>query len=342
MIEKNKIIFAKYIGDFKKWEGINALNWAKYVDAEFNDEKLNKKLTRIDLLSKEFVDGLDNIAISYAILSWGGMNREHGKALFAKSEWLDIVHEIRNKIVTSREEAFEKFYLLKEENKLPGMGPAYFTKLICFLNPELNGYIMDQWTAKSVNVICGKEVVKLTPQGFVDTIKNNASVYLAFCDVIDKIAEEMKMKGIDVEESMFSNGGRKKGGWRSFLIENWNSKNASRLLVRLNDEFDVVTFSEVLEKVGGESVQVDTLANKSKIIIKVDKDVIWVTLSSGKKYKIQESVWSSVLIRIQELPQAERLMSSRYVDGKNVFNWKGCPNRVVCPYVPAIMRHFNL
>jgi hypothetical protein len=163
-----------------------------------------------------------------------------------------------------------------------------------------------------------------------------------FFKVIDKIAEKLKMKGIDVEESMFSSGGRKKGGWRSIVIENWNFKNVSRLLVRLNSEFDVITFSEVVERVGGESVQVDTLASKSKIIVEVNKEVIWVTLSSGKKYKIQESVWSSVLNRIQELPQAERLMSSRYVDGKIVFNWKECPDRVVCPYVPAIMRHFNM
>lgn len=222
------------------------------------------------------------------------------------------------------------------------MGPAYFTKLICFLNPNLNGYIMDQWTAKSVNIICGKEIVKLTPQGFVDSIKNDTKVYRAFCEVIDQIAKEVNMKGIDIEESMFSNGGRKKGGWRRFLIENWNSKNPSRFLIRLNDEFEVVSFSDILEKTNGKSIQINTLANKSKIFIEVDNDLIMVKLSSGKKFKISESVWSSVLIRIQELPQAERLMSSRYVDGKFPFNWKDCPNRIVCPYVPAIMRHFNM
>ena len=62
----------------------------------------------------------------------------------------------------------------------------------------------------------------------------------------------------------------------------------------------------------------------------------------GKTPEISEDVCSLGLVRIKELAQAERLMSSRYVDGEFVFNWKGCPNRVVCPYVPAIMRHFNL
>lgn len=115
MIEKNLKTFAKYIGDFKKWEGINALHWAHYVDDKYNHEALNRKLTRVELLSNEFVNGLDDKAISYAILSWGGMNREHGKSLFANSEWLKVIHEIRTLEVSNRDEAFEKFYLLKKK-----------------------------------------------------------------------------------------------------------------------------------------------------------------------------------------------------------------------------------
>jgi len=28
--------FIKSVGDFKKWTGINALNWARYVDSSFS------------------------------------------------------------------------------------------------------------------------------------------------------------------------------------------------------------------------------------------------------------------------------------------------------------------
>lgn len=335
-------LFIKSVGDFKKWTGINALNWAKYVDSSFSNELLNKKLTRMDLLSNDFVNSLDDRELSCAILSWGGMNREHGSSLFTESEWLDLVREIRSSQIQNREDAYKKFFLLKKQNKLPGMGPAYYTKLICFLNPKLNGYIMDQWTAKSVNLLCKKEIVKLTPNGFVDPLKNDMIVYQTFCEVIDQLSIDLQMIGLDVEESMFSSGGKRKGQWRQVVVENWNLKNSEKLSLKLNVDFEVSPYDEVFEKTVESKIQIDTLAFRSKFEISSVSDEIVVTLSSGKRYKISKNIWELVLERIQELPIEERLLSSRYVDGLNPYNWLECPNRIICPYIPAIMRHFNL
>ena len=341
----NKIflqLFVKYFGDFKRWTGINALNWAKYIDRSINNELLNKKLTRVDLLSSNFVNGLDDRELSFAILSWGGMNREHASSLFTQTEWLDLVGDIRRGKIENREEAYAKFYILKKQNKLTGMGPAYYTKLVCFLNPNMSGYIMDQWTAKSVNLLCNKEIVKLTSAGFVDPLKNDVTVYQTFCEVIDQLSSDLKMIGLDVEESMFSSGGKRKGQWRKVVIENWNLKNTEKLCLKLNDDFEVSPYDEVLEKTVVSKIQIDTLAFKSKFEISSGSDEIVITLSSGKRYAISKNIWDLVLDRIQELPIEERLLSSRYVDGKNRYNWLECPNRVICPYIPAIMRHFNL
>ena len=335
-------LFIKSVGDLKKWTGINALNWAKYVDSSFSNELLNKKLTRMDLLSNDFVNSLDDRELSCAILSWGGMNREHGSSLFTESEWLDLVREIRSSQIQNREDAYKKFFLLKKQNKLPGMGPAYYTKLICFLNPKLNGYIMDQWTAKSVNLLCKKEIVKLTPNGFVDPLKNDMIVYQTFCEVIDQLSIDLQMIGLDVEESMFSSGGKRKGQWRQVVVENWNLKNSEKLSLKLNVDFEVSPYDEVFEKTVESKIQIDTLAFRSKFEISSVSDEIVVTLSSGKRYKISKNIWELVLERIQELPIEERLLSSRYVDGLNPYNWLECPNRIICPYIPAIMRHFNL
>ncbi len=334
--------FIKSVGDFKKWTGINALNWAKYIDSSFSNELLNKKLTRMDLLSSDFVNSLDDRELSCAILSWGGMNREHGSSLFTESEWLDLVREIRSSQIQNREDAYKKFFLLKKQNKLPGMGPAYYTKLICFLNPKLNGYIMDQWTAKSVNLLCNKEIVKLTPTGFVDPLKNDMIVYQTFCEVIDQLSIDLQMIGLDVEESMFSSGGKRKGQWRQVVVENWNLKNSDKSSLKLNDDFEVSPYYEVLEKTVESKIQIDTLSFRSKFEISSVSNNIVITLSSGKQYAISQNTWDLVLERIQELPIEERLLSSRYVDGKNPYNWPACPNRVVCPYIPAIMRHFNI
>jgi hypothetical protein len=345
-METNKSIFLSLfinsLGDFKKWTGINALKWAKYVDPSINNELLNKKLTRGDLLSLNFVNGLDDRELIFAIFSWGGMNREHCSSLLKQTEWLNLVGDIRRGKVKNREEAYARFYDLKKQNKLPGIGPAYYTKLVCFLNPKLNGYIMDQWTSKSVNLLCNKKIVKLTSTGFVDSLKNDAEVYRKFCEVIDKLSVDLKMSGLDVEESMFSNGGKKKGKWRKVVVENWNLKKSVKSSLELNNDFEVSTYTEVMGNTLLGKIQIDTLAFRSKFEISTVSNELLITLSSGKQYSIPQNTWDAVLKRIEDLPIQERLLSSRYVDGKNPYNWLECPNRVICPYIPAIMRHFNI
>ena len=206
---------------YSKWNGINALNWSRHVDRKIFSPLLDRKLTRVDLLNPDFLRQLNDRELSCAILSWGGMNRQHGASLFRHNEWLEVICQLRNIRIESRISAYEAFHSLKIQNKLPGMGPAYYTKLICFVNPSLNGYIMDQWTAKSVNLLIGKNLVSLTKSGYVDSSKNDKLVYEEFCKIIDYLADSLGMKGIDVEESMFSNGGKKKGAWRKVVVERW-------------------------------------------------------------------------------------------------------------------------
>jgi hypothetical protein len=201
---------------------------------------------------------------------------------------------------------------------------------------------MDQWTAKSVNLLCNKEIIKLTTAGFVDPLKNDLAVYRTFCEVVDQLSIDLKMNGLDVEESMFSSGGKRKGQWRKVVIENWDLQNSEKSCLMLNDDFDVSPYDEVFEKTVESKIQIDTLAFRSKFEISSASQDIVITLSSGKRHKISKNIWDLVLERIQELPIEERLLSSRYVDGKNPYNWQECPNRVICPYIPAIMRHFNL
>ena len=59
--------------------------------------------------------------------------------------------------------AYKQFHRLVNEKKLTHMGPAYFTKLIYFLGSKQNGYIMDQWTARSMNLLrkCDKYKIRL-------------------------------------------------------------------------------------------------------------------------------------------------------------------------------------
>jgi len=212
-------IFIRSLDDKKPWTGINAKDWASYF---LNDvsPNLDKKFRRYDLTNEHEISNLTNEKLAIAILSWGAMNREHGKSLFSRVEWFEILTKMRQKSL-NRKESFEGFKKLRMSNRLAGMGPAYFTKLICFVNRELNGYIMDQWTSKSMNVLLIEPLIHLNSNGYV-TDRNSSDTYEAFCNYVEQLSEIINLSPIDTEEALFSYGGRRKGLWRQFVINSWN------------------------------------------------------------------------------------------------------------------------
>jgi hypothetical protein len=214
----------------KGYLGSNSYSWTKYVLLENPflqiDECLNTLNTRFDrtTLFDYCLDSQnDSLNVISAILSWGGMNRKHGKLLFEKEKFeilCSLVSDLRNNKFESRKSAFEAFQKKRQEGKLTGLGIGYFTKLICFLAPNLNGYIMDQWAGKSINLLLGEEIVVMY-NGWVND-ENNSTNYENFCSHIDTLASKLNCKGIDAEKRIFSVGGRNKGKWRSYLISNYN------------------------------------------------------------------------------------------------------------------------
>ena len=148
------------------------------------------------------------------------MRRDHGRMLFDNLNYLlPFVDLLRNKKIESRFEAFDKIQKIRISGKLPGLGIGYFTKLICFLAPQLNGYIMDQWVSKSINLLSDKEIVRITNKVWVDD-RNNADVYERFCTKIDEIAEILECDGFEAEKRLFSVG-RGNGTWRKYLIKHY-------------------------------------------------------------------------------------------------------------------------
>jgi hypothetical protein len=116
---------------------------------------------------------------------------------------------------------------------MPGMRPAYFTKLIFFLMPMgmPRGYIMDQWTSSSVNLLFVEKIVKTAVQrtylksGSVKISesvldKNTEFEYETYCQAVEFLAAELgDISPEEAEEMMFSQG-RGRGLWRSYLISN--------------------------------------------------------------------------------------------------------------------------
>jgi hypothetical protein len=231
------------------WLGSAPKSWFAWVQkntrpqaaiCNFKDTHLpHEQVSRAQLKALVKNSAIDTLSCCIAILAWGGMNRQHGSRLFSSSqEWVCIADEIRNGKL-DRSEAYEKFAHLREAKKLPGIGPAYFTKLIFFLMPDdqSKGYIMDQWTSVSVNLLFEKplidtSVLKVKRQDgsirVAEIVKDSNShlQYEMFCQSVEWLAKKINVSPELAEEMMFSEG-RGKGTWRNYVIEqrSKNSKN---------------------------------------------------------------------------------------------------------------------
>lgn len=222
MIEKHLNQLILFGVNNQGYVGNNSLKWAQAVIPNYKelDSKLDKQFDRYELFDYSGNKDNTNLNVVIAILSWGGMRRNYGRALFGKLKYLlPIIENLRSGYYQSRKEAFEAFQQERNNGHLPGLGIGYFTKLICFLNPELKGYIMDQWVSKSINLLTGKNIISITGNSWVND-SNDSHTYENFCYQIDQIAVILKCDGIKAEERLFSVG-RGKGKWRNYLIKNY-------------------------------------------------------------------------------------------------------------------------
>jgi hypothetical protein len=116
-------------------------------------------------------------------------------------------------------------YDLFAHNPIPGLGPSYFTKLIYFFQPDTGAYIMDQWTAKSINLITGHHVVRI--YGASPASANSCENYESFCQVIDYLAMLEGCTGDELEQRLFSQNaqyGRQRGAWREHVLTEWETE----------------------------------------------------------------------------------------------------------------------
>ena len=115
---------------------------------------------------------------------------------------------------------------------MKGVGPAFYTKLIYFLGDH-EGLIMDQWTAKSVNMLCNDKIVKLDSSGYVSK-RNKETTYIKFIEILKKLQIELAMDSLSEIEALIFSTSRKvnrtglsldqnlvASEWRHFLIENY-------------------------------------------------------------------------------------------------------------------------
>ncbi|BDD65158.1 hypothetical protein Sj15T_01790 [Sphingobium sp. TA15] len=193
------------------------------------------------------------LARAMLVLSWGGMRTRNAKLLLndPSSPWLTLIDSMWNGDLDATA-AYAEFSNLRRTSVgtpkgLPGMGPAYYTKLIFFLSRgKRTGYIMDQWTACSVNLLCGKDVV-LTDvhkswnrsgrlvEGYTVSDQNSADNYRAFNAVIEELVTRSDAAdGEEIELALFDQG-RGHGKWRNYVVQHRQAPYDGRLRKVIED-----------------------------------------------------------------------------------------------------------
>lgn len=193
--------------------------WANHIQAGLGDRfSLDEhRIDRARLFALAHESAPEVFFLS--VMAWGGMKIGHGiSAWAAQNKWQDPL-DVALAGGESRADIFQRF----ASAPVAGMRATFFTKLIHFASrPEAGpvGYIMDQWTAKSVNLICRREVIALDAAGYV-LPRNDHHAYEAFCGVVDAIGDALQVAGAQAEERIYSRGGRRPADWRAHVKANW-------------------------------------------------------------------------------------------------------------------------
>ncbi len=162
--------------------------------------------------------GAGNRDVLWAILAWGGMKRDAAQRLERNERiWTDIIEKLRSG-GWDRRESYRICQDAMLHNPSGGIGPAYFTKLIFFANPRHDGYIMDQWTARSINLLIDRPpLVKMRTRDHVDP-RNDSYTYERFCGAVETLSTLLIDKSPeDTEQCLFSTGGRNPAPWRRYV-----------------------------------------------------------------------------------------------------------------------------
>jgi hypothetical protein len=192
-----------------EWLQLKAHNNTEFKSIKF--DILDKNVISRDIVFEKVSNSqVSTLECSINIFSWGGMRRTNALKSFDNFQiWLPICDDIRDGKL-SRIEAFDKFISLRKNSKLSGMGPAFFTKLIFFFMSRRidSGYIMDQWTARSVNLLFNEVVVKnkIINKGKINEYvivsdDNDSGNYEQFCLCVEKIAKILDLSPEATETS---------------------------------------------------------------------------------------------------------------------------------------------
>lgn len=186
------------------------------------DLDAEKPIRREDLFRLSNDTTVNTLDVCMVIFAWGGMTVRNGKAVLQVRDWVETAHKLRSDEI-DHIDAYRRFFDLSANGRMKNCGPAYYSKLLMFLprSDKTRGIIMDQWTARSINLLVGAKVVKLTrnstpPGSYRVSKSNDSSVYVGFYETVQALSAELNASVEETEMRLFSEG-RGKGSWRTYV-----------------------------------------------------------------------------------------------------------------------------
>lgn len=205
-----------------EWKEHEPAAWVESVGIpELSYGFSQQKMTRNFLKQSSVDKSVSDRDLLWGILAWGKMRRDAARR-FAQFEesWIKVIRSLRGENLT-RTDSYNLCAETVAKNPAGGIGPAYYTKLIFFANPHHDGYIMDQWTSRSVNLlVSGDPVVAMRTSNHVSP-QNSAETYETFCRIVETLSKVLVDKNPEETElCLFSTGGRSPAAWRRYVIKN--------------------------------------------------------------------------------------------------------------------------
>lgn len=205
----------------KRWVGRGAESWFETVNNSSDLDwyigglstspldrcKLQKKIS--GLRSSKTISDEDIKMSVIEIFAWGGMRMDHARMVLPCIEnYQDICKDLLCSKLNS-DDAYKNFHDAHHSGMFKGMGPPFYTKLIYFLGDH-SGLILDQWTARSINKLCDKPVIKLTrnKNGSMAVRQSNGPKhYKIYLEIVEELRAELKLDTLPLsktEELIFS------------------------------------------------------------------------------------------------------------------------------------------
>ena len=161
-------------------------------------------------------------------MAWGGQSERFGPNVTEAWRYSAELEKRLEKLRSGGMTHAQAYDLFSGAKQIPGLGPSFFSKLLYFFSPApvdgVGFYIMDQWTAKSVDLLTQSWVVRLARVAATSPgPQNKSGNFEAYCREVDKIGAALSVTGEEAEEMMMSKGGRDPWPWREHVRAHWPS-----------------------------------------------------------------------------------------------------------------------